>query len=119
MFEPLDQAVVAQYAEAFKRGDAFPGVVVAKTNQRQRGILADGNHRLNGMIAAGGTDIDAYVIVKARHATIVQLTFEANAPSTHVHAAHSADGGRHEQAHDHDVVVGEQNDRQLHPQGTQ
>lgn len=107
MFEPLDPTVVAQYAEAFKRGDPFPGVVVAKTNQRQRGVLVDGNHRLNGMVAAGGNDIDAYVITKARPAVIVQLTFESNVrhgkPTSHEERVNQAvwlvdNGAKREQA---------------------
>ena len=55
--------------------------VLAKTNQRQKAVIADGNHRLHGMMKAGGDNIDAYVITKARPAMIVQLTLEANTVS--------------------------------------
>lgn len=42
MFEPLDDTVVRQYAEAFSRGDHFPAVVLAKTNARQKATAIDG-----------------------------------------------------------------------------
>lgn len=56
----LDQSLITKYAEAMRRGEAFPPVEVFRDNDG-RLFLSDGFHRKHAAIAAGLTEIEAHI----------------------------------------------------------
>lgn len=61
-FQVLDQSLVGTYAEAMKRGDKFPPIVVRRNDKRKKLELIDGNHRRAATLAAGEEKTAAYII---------------------------------------------------------
>lgn len=77
--QPLDQAVVEDYAAAMERGDAFPPVIVEE-HEGQRWLLG-GNHRFHARSKAGFETIDAHVIDNPSEQQAKEIAFGDN--STH------------------------------------
>lgn len=74
----LDDATLDTYAEAYKRGDLFPAVILHKGPRKQKAIVVDGNHRVQAAWKIGRDTHPAYVIRDAKPETITRMTFEAN-----------------------------------------
>jgi len=74
----LNETQLETYTEAMKRGDRFPAVIAYK-GQDGKYVLVDGNHRLHAAREAS-EPLSAYVLDgSTKPATIVQMTYEANA----------------------------------------
>lgn len=65
--EPLDKALVGEYAQAMKSDATFPMIVVAKLPGINKLVIVGGNHRFHAAIEAGGKSV-------AIHAMMVELT---------------------------------------------
>lgn len=77
-FEAVDEKTVELYAEAVRRGDAFPAVLAYRPSARGRLVMIDGNHRLSAHIRAD-KPLDVYEIDRATDArTIALMTFAFN-----------------------------------------
>lgn len=77
-FEAVDKDVVEQYAEAVKRGDAFPAVIAYRPGPRSRLVMIDGNHRLGAHFKAD-QPVDVYEVDrKTDKRTIALMTFAFN-----------------------------------------
>ena len=79
--EPINNAIVKQYASAMQNGDSFPALVVFPDNAN-RYVVADGNHRVEASLASGKTHHDAYVVISDDPSTRLMLTFEMNSVLT-------------------------------------
>jgi hypothetical protein len=65
--EPLDKALVSEYAQAMKADATFPMIVVAKLPGISKLVIVGGNHRFHAAIEAGGKSV-------AIRAMMVELT---------------------------------------------
>lgn len=80
MGEPIRQAVRERYAEAMRRGEQFPPIVLARAGARAKVVVVDGNHRFVAAVDdVGAATHPAYVIHARPDARVVTaLTLESN-----------------------------------------
>jgi hypothetical protein len=77
--EPLNEDMVEQYREALRRGDMFPGIVVARGGPQAKAVVIDGNHRMEAGLREGLETYGAYVVQARPNTTRVQdMTMSAN-----------------------------------------
>lgn len=76
--QPLDESLVAVYAEAMQDGAKFPPIVLADDGKGAGMLVVDGNHRLAAAQLVGKTEVDAYVISNGTPRQITVMTFDAN-----------------------------------------
>ena len=78
-FEAIDEKVVATYAEAMKRDEHFPPLIVYRPTPTGDFIIIDGNHRQAAAMAAGRAKTAIYEVdPKTDPKTIALMTFACN-----------------------------------------
>lgn len=77
-FAPLDENVVARYAEAMSNGDVFPPIVAVADGKSGGMLIVDGNHRFAASEMAQKEKIWGYVTKDLSEQLTSVLTFDAN-----------------------------------------
>jgi disulfide oxidoreductase YuzD len=75
--EPVNKDVVAVYAEAYRKGDVFPPIIVFDDGHKLV-TVADGNHRTQAALSVGLEQHPAYLVEQPTPAQQARMLYEAN-----------------------------------------
>lgn len=79
----LQDETVELYAEAYRRGEEFPAIVVCAQSGSSLTVSPDGNHRISAAERAGLKHVPAYVTSEPSKLQFLSLTYRLNVEARH------------------------------------